>query len=83
MKIQEILLRAQVTKLSDELKNKNRELKDSQIKLFANTMEQALIELRIGDEQTSDWSRVRRAIHLLESELKWYKENTNEGDNDD
>ena len=56
------------------LKNSVKDLKNSKENLLIEAMEKAVSELKLGNSGGGDWERVRRAIFILENELKWNKE---------
>jgi hypothetical protein len=56
------------------LKESVKELKDAKLNMLLEAIEKAVYELREGNSKDGDWERVRRAIFILENELRWVKE---------
>ena len=56
------------------LKESVKELKDAKSNMLLEAIEKAVNELREGNSKDGDWERVRRAIFILENEVRWFKE---------
>jgi hypothetical protein len=56
------------------LKESVKELKDAKLNMLLEAIERAVYELRECNSNDGDWGRVRRAIFILENEVRWVKE---------